>query len=265
MTYRSMADDRADNSNGAAAPTGHIPALDGLRGLAILGVMLFHQTVMAVGTGLEHAFVDLSHLLSSGVDLFFVLSGFLITGILYDSRGGSHYYRNFYARRFLRIFPLYYAVLFVALVILPYFSHPKLAKWSHVGGLGQVWYWLYLSNWSIALGGVGVRHGMIDISWSLSIEEQFYLIWPVMVQWFSRRRLIGICVGLIATAFGVRLALRLAGAPIIWAMMLTPARMDDLAVGALIALLARGRGGLASLVPAARWIAAAAAPGLAAP
>jgi peptidoglycan/LPS O-acetylase OafA/YrhL len=235
--------------------SGRIPALDGLRGLAIVMVMAFHQTAMRPTTALDYEFVRLSQYLAAGVDLFFVLSGFLITGILYDAKTGTHYFRNFYARRFLRIFPLYYAVLFVALVVLPRFPHPKLAKWEHFGGLGQVWYWLFLSNWSIALGGRGFQHGMIDLSWTLSIEEQFYLIWPVVVLAFDRRRLMRICVGLVGGALAVRLGFTLSGRPGAWSMMLTPSRMDTLAVGAWIALAARGAGGIGGLVPAARWLA----------
>ena len=96
----------------------------------------------------------------SGVDLFFVLSGFLIMGILYDScESETRDHRNFYARRLLRIVPLYYAVLVVALVILPWFPHPRLEKWGHVHGIGQAWYWLFLSNWSIALEATGSGTG----------------------------------------------------------------------------------------------------------
>ena len=112
----------------------------------------------------------------------------------------------------MRIVPLYYAVLFLAFVVVPQFHHPKLEKWGHVHGLGQVWYWLFLSNWSIALGGVGFRHGMVDLSWSLSIEEQFYLTWPLVVRSFSRRRLQDLCLGLVAVSLAVRLGLVLSGA-----------------------------------------------------
>src|SRR6266568_1801981 len=90
----------------------HIPALDGLRGLAIILVLLFHFTPESGG----HTMIGVltrwvSRLGWCGVDLFFVLSGFLITGILFDAKGLQHYFRNFYMRRVLRIFPLYYGVL----------------------------------------------------------------------------------------------------------------------------------------------------------
>jgi peptidoglycan/LPS O-acetylase OafA/YrhL len=152
----------------------------------------------------------------------------------------------------------------MALVVIPMFPHPKLAKWGHVHGIQQVWYWLFLSNWSIALGGSGVRHGMIDLSWTLSIEEQFYLAWPVMVRMLDRRHLMAACLGLIVLGPVVRLALTLAGAPPIWASMMTPARVDTLAIGAWIALASRSGKGLAGMISGARWMAVAAAAGVAA-
>jgi len=235
-----------------------VPELDGLRGLAVVAVMVFHQTVMSPATRFDHEFVRLAGFLNAGVDLFFVLSGFLITGILFDGREARHGLRNFYARRTLRIVPLYYAVLFVAFVVLPWFQHPKLEKWGHTRGLGQIWYWLFLSNWSIALGGVGFRHGMVDLSWTLSIEEQFYLTWPLIVRSLPRGRLLRVCAALAVAALATRAALVLSGAPPIRSALFTPARMDGLVMGAWVALMARGGGGVSALVPAARRVAVAA-------
>ncbi|MDR3638948.1 MAG: acyltransferase [Isosphaeraceae bacterium] len=241
------------------AQHGRVVALDGLRGLAILSVMLFHQNAMIPATAFDRELNRLAVVLGSGVDLFFVLSGFLITGILYDAKGAAHYYRNFYVRRLLRIVPLYYAVLFAALVVLPCFPHPKLEKWNFLHGFDQVWYWLFLSNWSMALKTGGFRHGVIDLSWSLSIEEQFYLLWPLVVGWLDRRSLVRVCMALVVVGLGTRLAVVLAGAPLVWATLLTPARVDTLAIGAWIALAARGGSGIAPLVPAARRVAVLAA------
>ena len=195
-------------------------------------------------TGFDRQFVRLAGSLDCGVDLFFVLSGFLITGILFDARGGPHYYRNFYARRSLRIVPLYFAVLFVAFVVVPLFHHPKLEKWGHVRGLGQLWYWLFLSNWSIALGKVGVpaRDGR-----------------PVVVALDRGAVLPDLAAGrplvLAATADGD--LCRAGGRLVRWYgscwcsrgrrrcrwRLLTPARMDGLAMGAWVALGGAGRGG----------------------
>jgi peptidoglycan/LPS O-acetylase OafA/YrhL len=243
----------------------HVPQLDGLRGLAVLSVMVFHQTVMTPVTAFDREFTRLAGFMNCGVDLFFVLSGYLITGILFDSRGSLHYYRNFYARRSLRIIPLYYAVLFLAFVVVPLFPHPKLQKWGHIHGLGQLWYWLFLSNWSIALGPDGFRHGMVDLSWTLSIEEQFYLTWPLAVRSFDRRGLMRLCLGLVVVSLAVRLALVVYGATPIHVALLTPARLDALALGSWVALAARG-GGLVRLIGPSRrvgLVAAAVALGMA--
>lgn len=104
----------------AAEATARNPRLDGVRGLAILPVMLYHLTFFGVATGtVGEAMRLLPSLGWTSVDLFFVLSGFLITGILRRTRGATHYFRNFYARRALRIFPLYYATLLFFFVIAP--------------------------------------------------------------------------------------------------------------------------------------------------
>src|SRR5687768_7437910 len=114
---------------------GFIPALDGLRGIAIILVMLHHQTYYRPPSGIDALIGSVLFFGWSGVDLFFVLSGFLITGILLDSRGNERYFSTFYARRTLRIFPLYYLVLLLALVVLPKFPalHPVRSEERRVG------------------------------------------------------------------------------------------------------------------------------------
>src|SRR4051812_24937304 len=109
--------------NDIARRTAHYPALDGLRGVAVLMVLMHHFIRGYWTPGPIHAFLDtFTIFMWSGVDLFFVLSGFLITGILVDAKGKPRYFRTFYARRVLRIFPLYYAALFLLLVVLPQFG-----------------------------------------------------------------------------------------------------------------------------------------------
>jgi peptidoglycan/LPS O-acetylase OafA/YrhL len=252
----------------------HVPALDGLRGVAILLVLLHHFASGMTGHGpVYRLFTAAAGAGWVGVDLFFVLSGFLITGILVDARdrGSPHYFRNFYARRFLRIFPLYYGTL--ALLLLP------LARPLHARGVGagdeliswvlgkdigrdQVWHWLYATNVLLT-----VRRSWLPLGnfWTLAVEEHFYLLWPLAVfalgRGRSRTRLLWLAAGLFATALGLRLGQMLvyrAGFNPLALYTLTPCRMDSLAAGGFLALAARGPGGMASVAKAARWVAPAA-------
>ena len=214
-------------------------------------VMLHHMTVLAPGNALDRWVGARAEMGSAGVDLFFVLSGFLITGILVDSRGRSRYFRNFYARRTLRIFPLYYAVVAFSLLILPHIPNPKTANFGRIAG-DEIWYWLYLSNFSIAAHNA-FRHAILDISWSLAIEEQFYLIWPAVVFFLSPRQLKRVCFALIAVAPLIRAVAAVNGTGWIAIYVLTPMRVDALAYGALVAILLR-EGGLLEWRRAAWWL-----------
>ena len=232
------------------------PRLDGLRGLAILLVMLYHTTHYGLArTAAAKALTIVPSVGWSGVDLFFVLSGFLITGILLGAKDSPTYYRAFYARRVLRIFPLYYATLVFFLIVvprLPLFA-PVDYLWNPGAQREQIWYWLYLSNVQAALTGAW-QHRTLDISWSLAIEEHFYLVWPLVVRCASERRLLQICAGTIAAALGLRALLVATGASPLAAYTLTPCRLDTLATGAAIAILVRRPGGLAALARQARVV-----------
>ncbi len=249
-----------------AEPSGaRIPALDGVRGLAILLVILFHHTLMRQETLFDRVYVNVARLGWSGVDLFFVLSGFLITGLLVDSKGGQHYYRNFYIRRTLRIFPLYYAFLFFTLRVSPWLwpDTPLTAMARDaMAGRSEVWYWVYGSNVLFARDE-NFGHPNLAVTWSLAIEEQFYLVWPLVVALTSRRALMWTCGGLIGGALALRVALVLAGLHWTLPYVLPLARMDALASGALVALaIRRTEGGPlapARLVRLARIVAPAAA------
>jgi peptidoglycan/LPS O-acetylase OafA/YrhL len=181
-----------------------------------------------------------------GVDLFFILSGFLITGILLDAKGSPHFFRNFYMRRLLRIFPLYYGVLLVFFVVLPQFA---LLDWNFQALLDdQGWYWSYLVNFAIAFEGWPPSYAIAHF-WSLAVEEQFYLIWPIIVFLSPPRYLRVICLAFIVCSLGLRVEFVRNGYPLA-AYVLTAARMDTLALGALLALMVRYPGGLAQL---SRW------------
>jgi peptidoglycan/LPS O-acetylase OafA/YrhL len=193
-------------------------------------------------TLVDRVYVNLARLGWSGVDLFFVLSGFLITGLLVDGKGGPHYYRNFYIRRTLRIFPLYYAFLFFTLRVAPWlWPYTELAAMAResMEGRSEAWYWLYGSNVLFARDE-NFGHPNLAVTWSLAIEEQFYLVWPFVVAITSRRTLMWTCGGLIVTALGLRIALVLEDAHSLLPYVLPVCRMDALASGALVALAMRG-------------------------
>jgi peptidoglycan/LPS O-acetylase OafA/YrhL len=217
---------------------GVIPTLDGLRGIAILLVMLHHYTVFPEATSIDRLISSVVVLSWTGVDLFFVLSGFLITGILLDTKGSPRYFRSFYARRTLRIFPLYYLVLFLALVVLPQFPalHTLLA--TPVEGTPPEWpYWTYLTNFSVAERGF--MHGWVDVSWSLAIEEQFYLIWPLVIWLCPPRLLVWMCGAILVGEVFARSYARAIDMKVHPLYVLTWFRLDGLVVGALLAVAYR--------------------------
>jgi peptidoglycan/LPS O-acetylase OafA/YrhL len=229
-------------------------SLDGLRGLAILLVVLYHATLFgeANASG-SRWFVALPKIGWSGVDLFFVLSGFLITRVLRRNRDASNYFGVFYTRRVARIFPLYYAVLAVMFFVVPHVPAfaAQNAFWQPGAARETLWYWLYLSNVKTALAGA-FDHRFLDLTWSLAIEEQFYLVWPLLVWWLSRERMIALCVAVAVGALVLRCAFVAAGAHPLATYVLTPLRMDCLAIGALVALVAEQRDGWSRLARAAR-------------
>jgi peptidoglycan/LPS O-acetylase OafA/YrhL len=235
----------ADDARIAGALRRTMPSLDGLRGLAIAGVLASHfLNVWPLATGWDRALIAAVGLGWAGVDLFFVLSGFLITGILVDTLGAAGWWRAFLARRTLRIFPLYYLAL-----ALFWWAGPlaglidvwTLRRWGW-------WYWSYLSNWAFA-----ARQTIPSLShfWSLAVEEQFYLLWPLVV-WLARgRRLAVVAAGVFAAGPLLRLLIvEGSGWPVGSAYRLTPGRIDQLALGALLAVLFRSPAGRAWL---SRW------------
>ena len=230
------------------------PALDGLRALAV--TLVFFQHYPTERIVLRWGW--------TGVDLFFVLSGFLITGILYDTRDEPHRYRNFYARRALRIFPLFYAVLLLLVALYPLFHwifHPALLLIPLY--LGNYARFLFLHDYLGPLSPTIENPFATDFAgwllhrphmplalpfshlWSLCIEEQFYLVWPgIVFAVRSRLRLRNICLAVLAACLVLRLICALTlPQPILNADLLyrvTPFRVDALLLGGLVALLLRG-------------------------
>ena len=215
-------------------PQKHLLSLDGLRGLAVLLVVFYHV--------FPHRDTGILGILSSaswcGVDLFFVLSGFLITGILFDTQGAPNYFRNFYMRRTLRLFPVY--IVFILFVLL--FPHPS---------NGYPW-WLtflfiaYASN-IVLFAFPDFQFGLPLVTghiWSLAVEEQFYLIWPWLLTRLKTRRNI-LIASLSGSLFALVLRLILSQTlhRSLWFLYLElPTRADALLLGAAAAMLYRQPG-----------------------
>jgi peptidoglycan/LPS O-acetylase OafA/YrhL len=220
----------------------YFPALDGVRALAIL--MVFGQHYLQLLWGW------------AGVDVFFVLSGFLITGILFDTSGQQHRVRNFYVRRTLRIFPLYYGLMLLLALLYPLFRW----RWS--------WTWLlwpaYVGNFCRGIHPFALGSAMQMLAdfqplsatfphiqlylghfWSLCVEEQFYLVWPWVVFWIrDRRKLMYLCLAAVV----ICPLMRVVCSHTLPQFMLeqevlyrwTPFRVDALLLGGLVALVWRG-------------------------
>lgn len=235
-----------------------LDSLDGWRGVAILLVFVRHYFL----TNHVHLLlIQAASWIASagwiGVDLFFVLSGFLITGILLDTRGHRHYFRNFYARRTLRIFPLYYGVLFLALALTP-LAH---LRWQ----IGDIAHFLYVGNVAVQINPtLNAINPWVNLNaiWSLAVEEQFYLLWPLVVLFIADRRALRWIAGFMGVALLMRVGLLFllpAGRAFEWSYQVLPMRADGLLCGAAAAILFR-TGSAAEAVRRLRlpsWIAAA--------
>src|SRR5438128_3210509 len=227
-------------SAGGRRRDSHVPAVDGVRGLAIILVLFVHFIGDARPyTAFERVVMKASNYGVWGVDLFFVLSGFLITGILYDSKGSTHYFRNFYMRRILRIFPLYYGVLFLLFFVLPLIPSVFPAGLEE-SSRHQAWIWPYAVNLFIAQRGTWALP-YISHFWSLAIEEHFYLLLPVVVALASTGTLLRICAGCAVFSVLLRIVLYLAGLNEISIQVLTPCRFDALCTGGFLAIATRPR------------------------
>jgi peptidoglycan/LPS O-acetylase OafA/YrhL len=211
---------------------GHLVSLDGIRGLAILLVVLHNTNPIEDPESLAQRLVGLAVDWGwVGVQLFFVLSGLLITGILLDTARAPNYYGAFFARRVLRIFPLYYGVLFVAFALTPLvLGHPI------DGYRQQLWFWAYLSNWGDPFG-----HSIPAFPhfWSLAVEEQFYLFWPFVVRRAGARGVLWVGGAMAVGALACRVGLLLAGFSHMGPYSFTVCRVDALVLGAMAAVLLR--------------------------
>ncbi|HEY1984424.1 MAG TPA: acyltransferase [Terracidiphilus sp.] len=219
--------------------------MDGLRALAVTVVFVEHFGGGSHGGPFLAWFNRAREIGSYGVSLFFVLSGFLITGILYDTLGSGHYFKNFYARRSLRIFPIFYLVMAVCLILTPVL-HFRL-QWAHISFLFYLGNLFANWNWSL-YELISPTHPAWSINlahlWSLFVEEQFYLIWPVVIYLVRDRiKLIKLSLFVIMMVLLVRIGMACLvpmQAAEQFAYRMLPTRADDLLVGAAMALLLRG-------------------------
>ena len=216
----------------AADDARHIPALDGLRALAILLVIPHNVYLFDAIRGWLVPFAWISAAGWVGVQLFFVLSGFLITRNLLDSRGSANYYGAFFGRRVLRIFPLYFLVLIFFLLVLPHLV--DLSADIRGSYANQVWLWLFLSNWAQPFDR---EVYWFPHFWSLAVEEQFYFVWPLIIATIATRRLVPVCFTIMVVALAIRVGMVEAGAKPEMIYMFTVCRMDALACGAMAAVL----------------------------
>ena len=219
----------------------YLPELDGIRGLAILGVLCSHgvgvtglfatTNISAPDNIFEHLMVPLW----GGVDLFFALSGFLITGILVQTKGNQNYFSSFYARRALRIFPIYYLVLLLCLFVAHFSVHfanqlPPGAEWKFA-------YFIYLQNWPIFWHGNPMMEGFWGAYWSLAVEEQFYFVWPLVVLLLSEKAISIVCLVGFLCALPLRLFLCIHYFGESFGLaQITSSRVDGLLLGAACAV-----------------------------
>lgn len=230
-----MVEHHEDNPRSTWSCGTHCDALDGVRGVAILAVTLY-RLCMELDPQSHPAIAAVARLApigERGVDLFFVLSGFLITGILLRTKDRPHYFRNFLARRALRIFPLYFLSLAIGLWVIPRLVETSLFD---IPLAEQFYLWSYTSN--LRMGWLNAWcFGPFDHFWSLAVEEHFYLVWPAIVLFLSTQRLATLCFGtLLSVAIGRTIAAMNPNFHLA-VDVLTLFRIDALASGAWLATI----------------------------
>lgn len=201
--------------------------LDGVRAIASLMVVFFHffHTISA-DTKLLYYLSKFSILGQTGVSLFFVLSGFLITRILFSTKAAGNYFNVFYTRRLLRIFPLYYLYLIIHFFIIPVIVNTDIATWGE-----QFWFWFYLQGLPLTFHW---SHAGPDHFWSLAVEEHFYLFWPLLIYYLKPKQLYWAIAILIFMAIISRAIFAKHGFE---TFSFTFSRTDELSMGAIIAIL----------------------------
>lgn len=231
-----------------------IPALDGLRALAILMVVTYHYIAVPISPESSKGYMLIRQALSknwSGVDLFFVLSGFLIAGILIDNKNATNYFKVFYLRRIFRIFPLYYFTI-ALFVVLNYVAtnFGLINEQIFSNSLPLFSYLLSIQNFFMVVQGT-FGNEFLAITWSLAIEEQFYLFLPLVIRYNQRKRLPFILFFLICFSITLRAVV---GKGTFLAFVMMPWRLDGLLLGAVLAIIIRDNTILNILKKNVRWI-----------
>jgi peptidoglycan/LPS O-acetylase OafA/YrhL len=227
---------------GDTASTGsarRVPQLDAVRGVAILMVIAHNISLKYPVLGSQWWKKDGW----MGVDLFFALSGFLITGILLDAKGAARYFENFYARRILRIWPLYYVLLVFMFVAMRCLSRAEYAK---VLETSSPWWAFPLFLQNFLLPSSIYAAGPLAVTWSLAIEEQFYLVWAPVVRFCTAKTLWVLAIVEMSVSPGLRYFLAMRHVDLYTNVF---CRLDALMAGAILALLVKREG----FVPA-RWL-----------
>jgi peptidoglycan/LPS O-acetylase OafA/YrhL len=227
-----------DVSPGFVRPApGHIPALDGIRGAAAAAVFIYHYGGGARSSNFVLHFIGKTiHLGWAGVSLFFVLSGFLITGILLDSMHLPKWWRTFYLRRTLRIFPLYYAALLGLVLVNLLLRTP----WSSIFPIWPFFFYLQDIPHLVRIEVLGPLF-TVGHFWSLAVEEQFYLVWPLFLLLAIRRNKIRqLCLGVFLFSLVSRICIFVFHLNSDWAVYFISGRAGEMSAGALLAASLRG-------------------------
>jgi peptidoglycan/LPS O-acetylase OafA/YrhL len=239
---------------------GHVPALDGIRGAAAASVFIYHYGGGARSSNFAvHLVGETIHLGWAGVSLFFVLSGFLITGILLDSMQRPNWWRTFYIRRTLRIFPLYYTALLGSMLV-----HLSLRRsWSSVAPIWPYFFYLQDIPGLVRFEVLGPLFTLGHF-WSLAVEEQFYLVWPFLLSLANRRdRVRQLCLGIYLLSLIFRICVFSLHLNSAWAIYFLGGRAGEMAAGGFLAALLHGSElGRGRVLPGARSLLVASAASL---
>ena len=229
----------------------HCPELDGVRGLAILMVTLYR--FMKEVDPSAHPILAMVHRFAPvgerGVDLFVVLSGFLITGILLQTKSRDGYFRKFFVRRSLRIFPLYFTALIICLWLIPSIYSPTAFDKPQAQ---QIYLWTYMTN--IRMSWLNEWcFGPLDHFWSLAVEEHFYLVWPFVVFYLSSKSLLRLSVAVIVLVGLARMIASTRREFDVAVDVLTVFRCDSLCFGSLLAVVLATAVNPTTIERVARW------------